>query len=716
MSFCLPRNVADKLKSDVVSGAFTEQHLQQLAGLSTEARRTALADIVGKENAQAFNTEFESKLILKYQKTALLNLIDKTTGTPPKVKATLVGKVNKLTEALIPDKNGHILKDLVDTKLGINVTDAEAKQIADLGRATNEAKAVVDKALSQDQAVSKSGHQFTDPATREAAIKYGAAKAALEDFVGKQQKAATQRSALSYLNPLKVGATIKDILGSTKAMVTFSLQHTPLRHDFFALFRDPKDWATNYVKSWRDFFQQSLSKDPDLTATANKAQIYSRPNYLNGNYQKLFGNQLIRENEEFHLTPNSNLPGRVPVLGRIFYGSRAMFESMNLNMRADLGDFYINLMQRAGQDINDPAIAKGWGRLAMDMTGGESTKGMGRYVLFSERLLKAQLRNLTLHIFDSSVPLRAKFDSAQTLATAVTSIGILTSVVNSLRPGTIETDPRSANFGKIKIGDTRFDISGGTAGLINLGVRLGLALTNGLGTTNIPNVKSSTTGKLSTTGTGFGQTSVATLLGDFLEGRAAPVGSLLFALANGSFFGGAKLSVIGALGILFEPIPLQDWTQLKNDPNSANMIMTMILNGLGFLSNTYGSTKQSLQNAFGDVTVPDPVVKEIDRLQATGNRPTISDPTTSTSWLKLKATLGQSQYNQAIQSYLTDYLSKVQKLLNDPTYQSESDAQKAKDWNTIRAQAEKQAQSSVSYKAPKPAPANRARTGFLKSF
>jgi hypothetical protein len=164
--------------------------------------------------------------------------------------------------------------------------------------------------------------------------------------------------------------------------------------------------------------------------------------------------------------------------------------------------------------------------------------------------------------------------------------GVL-AVAYALNPKSVETDSRSADFGKIKIGNTRFDVTGGAAPLIVLASRL-ITMSS----------KSSTTGKITPLNSGdFGSATGKDVLYNFLENKLSPVASVLKQLAEGQDFNGNKPTPFGLLNDLFMPLSISTFTELKNDPNAADLFLSMIAEGLGIGTNTYGQLKKEwIQN------------------------------------------------------------------------------------------------------------------------
>ena len=109
-------------------------------------------------------------------------------------------------------------------------------------------------------------------------------------------------------------------------------------------------------------------------------------------------------------------------------------------------------------------------------------------------------------------------------------------------------DPRSSDFGKIKVGDTRVDVGGGLQQYLVAASRL---------------VKgesvSSTPGKnTSLTEGGFAKPSRADILANFAENKLAPVPSYATDLLKNENFAGDKPDPLKEAGRMFLPLGLEN--------------------------------------------------------------------------------------------------------------------------------------------------------------
>jgi hypothetical protein len=110
----------------------------------------------------------------------------------------------------------------------------------------------------------------------------------------------------------------------------------------------------------------------DAVMAALRADVFSRPNAMNGKYAAAkngYGLGIFHE-EAF---PTS-IPSRIPFLGKVFKASESAFTGSALKMRAELADAVIATAEKNGIDMLDETQATALGNLVTSLTGrGELT-------------------------------------------------------------------------------------------------------------------------------------------------------------------------------------------------------------------------------------------------------------------------------------------------------------------------------------------------------
>jgi len=547
MAFCLIKPVAEQFKRMIESG---ELRASDLIKMTSEQRHAAFAKVVGAENAKPVNSLFESRLLLKNQKAAFLNWADKIVGNA-KARPDIISKINKLDRVLNPAEKSAFLKDLAAQKLGTDVSFEQVKKISELA--------------SQVRAFKESALAGKDR------VKYGEKLVEFHDYMNSLKESRNKISLKDIKNaPVQsLGKGISNLGGLAKSLKA-SLDNSVIgRQGLKTLFSHPSVWLKNSIKSFEDMVRAFGGKE---VVSKVKAEVLSRPNALNGLYEK---EKLALGNiEEAYPT---SLPEKIPVLGRAFKASEAAFNAFQLRTRADVFDKLVQIADKTGGDI------KGIGQLANSLTG---RGNIGKFehaattlnnLFFSPRFLKSNIDFLTAHRFDSDMGSFAKKRAAINLAKTIGGIASILAISNAVAPGSVEVDPRSSNFGKIKIGDTRFDVSGGMSSILTLAARLFSMST-----------KSSLSGKVTPLNSGgFGSRTGVDVVEDFIEGKLAPIAGVLRDYLKGHDMSGQKPTLASTANNLLTPLPITNYNELKDHKNSAPMLAAMIADALGIGTNTY---------------------------------------------------------------------------------------------------------------------------------
>jgi hypothetical protein len=566
--FCLTQSLVKKFIEKLPSD---EQGIIDFIEMSSEKRRSMLAEFLGEENAKKTNALIESKLILKNQQQGLITAIKYLTGMKEVAKRDMISKVERMTDILQPKDLASFKNDLVNQKLGMDVSMEEAGRISEL------AKAAVDK--------------------KEAGgIDYGRAVVEFHNYVNELKLREQKLAPIDYLkNPINV---ISDIAGTSKAIKASLDNSSIFRQGWKTLFTNPMIWLKNAEQSFVDIVKTFGGKE---VMNELNAQIVSDPLYETMRKSRLD----VGTVEESYPT---SLPARIPVLGRLYKASEVAYTAFLHRLRFDIFKKYYEIAQRSGVDITDVVELKSIGKMVNSLTGrgslgrAEPVAGIVNNVFFSPRLLKSNWDVLTAHQFQKGVTSFVRKQAAINFVKIISGTAAVMTIANAIWPGSVEKDPRSSNFGKVKIGDTRFDVTGGMSSIATLAARMVLNSS-----------KSSTSGLVSELGTGdFGSMSRLDVIYNFFENKLSPATSVLKDLMTGQDFNGNKPTVMGELNNLFTPMTVTNFVELKNNPNSANVLLSEILDGMGISVNTYavsvkdwtqnqGVELQSFQKKVGDV-------------------------------------------------------------------------------------------------------------------
>lgn len=552
-SFCLLPKLADHFLERIKSG---ELDPAELATMSSAERRAALAGVVGGANAEHVNAAFESKLLLKNQQEGIKNWIKEVGGLKPEVQRDLLARVGRMEKVLEPADLHSFLEDLAKQKLGFGVTMEEAGKISELSKTVSETKA----------ALLAGGDRMA----------YGKARVDFGNYVADLKNAVKK--------PLTPTTFLSDAAGFSKSIKAAFDNSALLRQGWKALFTHPEIWQRNARQSFVDLVQQFGGHE---VMNEVNADIVSRPNALNGRYQRA-GLALDNIEEAFP----STLPEKVPVIGRAYKASEAAFTAFQQRMRADVFDKYMEIAEKSGVDLSDKQQLESIGKLVNSLTArghlgkAEPAANVVNTLLFSGRKLKSDFDFLTAHQLQKDVTPFVRKQAAINLVKVVSGTAAILAVANAVSPGSVTFDPRSADFGKIKSGDTRFDVTGGMGSLATLSARLATMSS-----------KSSTTGRVTPLNSGgYGSRTGLDVVYNFFENKLSPAASLVKDLLKGQDFNGDKPTIAGELSNLFTPLPAANVQELAADPKSANIVLATIADALGISVNTYGAAKKSAKH------------------------------------------------------------------------------------------------------------------------
>lgn len=545
MSFCLPHFETEKFIEALKTGKINPVKLSEM---TSKERHNFISDIVGKDNAKEVNALFESKLLLKNQQQGMINWAKKTAGLKPEVRRDLISRIEKLDKVLDPKDQDLFLEDLASVKLGTNVTFEEAKHIADLSRKITELK------------------------TGEDRMQYGRAKVELGNYISDLKN----QNAPSFMQK-PLGEKLTEIAGTSKGLKASLDNSAIFRQGWKTLFTNPTVWLKNAKQSFKDLVDQFGGKE---VMNEVQADIQSRPTYDLMKKAKL---DIGTTEEQFP----SHLAEKVPLLGHLYKSSEAAYTGFVYRTRADVFDKYIKIAETSGIELDKPQL-ESIGKLVNSLTGrgnlgtvGEKAAMAANNVFFSPRFLKSNLDFLTAHQLQKGVTSFVRKQAATNLVKAIVGTASVLALANAIRPGSVETDSRSSDFGKIKIGNTRFDVTGGMGSLITLASRL-LTMSS----------KSSITKKVTPLNSGkYGSQTGVDVLVNFAEGKLSPVAGVVRDLMKGQDFNGNKPTVLGEANNLFTPLPVTNAVSSFTTPNAANPLLTIIADALGIGANTYAPKK-----------------------------------------------------------------------------------------------------------------------------
>lgn len=316
-----------------------------------------------------------------------------------------------------------------------------------------------------------------------------------------------------------------DVLNLPRSVMSSLDLSAPLRQGIVPAATHPKDFARSFKKMFG--YATSEKKYQNLFK-----EIQSRPTYSlmkdNGLAITDMGSHTARE-EAFM----SNMAEQIPVIGRLVRASSRAYSGFLTNFRADLFD----ALHKNGAALckgDDPKYLKSLTNFINTATGRGDPKDLGGKALanasdllnglfFSPRLIASRVNMLRPDYYARLEPTVRK-EAMKTMAIFMgTGMSILGAA--KLAGAEVSTEPTSADFGKIKIGNTRYDIWGGFQPYVTFLARM---LTG--------KYTSTTTGKETKYGNKFGQKNRWDATMKFAEGKMAPLASFTVDAIRGQDF------------------------------------------------------------------------------------------------------------------------------------------------------------------------------------
>lgn len=199
--------------------------------------------------------------------------------------------------------------------------------------------------------------------------------------------------------------------------------------------------------------------------------------------------------------------------------------------------------------------------------------------LFSPRLWASRLQPLNPAFWNRLEPVARK-EAMESLGSFAAVAGLTLSAA-AAAGAEVETDPRSSDFLKIKVGDTRYDILGGFQQNLVFGWRQLVGET-----------KSSQTGRVTEFGENYGGPTRLTALFDAVRNKANPILGTGATILEGKDKSGEPVNPLLEIGKLFVPIGVENINEQIQDNNTildkAKAVAKISPEFVGVGSQTYG--------------------------------------------------------------------------------------------------------------------------------
>lgn len=586
MAFCL---LPDKINEFKKALKEKEIKMADLLNMTSE-ERTALFEKYAGADAKKVNTFFEEKLVLKNRIQGLKNWASKVAEVGKYSEAGKEKLAQKISEyraaqqerMFNPKENEAFLSDLVEEEIGSKISRGEAKKVFELSSKVDDLKKNFDgEKWSSDKAKND----------------YGAAKVIYEKYVESLknpdltlkeviQEYGQEIGEIWKTNKAKaITQVITDIISKLSDItVSFvaSIDNSFVgRQGSITLTKSPKIWWNMFKNSFVDFAKTLKGENPMDILLADR---FSRPNDINGLYEKA---KLFPKTEEQFPT---SLPEKIPVIGRAFKASEFAFKGSAMRARMDLFDMMANVYKAKGIELND-TLVKDMGNVVNTITARGKLGAIGsskpvQLLMWAPKMLKADWDILTAHTFGAGLETKiARMEAAKTTFGVVVATAAVAAIAVALGAD-VETDPRSSEFLKIRIGNTTFNppFARGIPQIVTLMARL---ITQ--------SSKDSRTGIITKLNSGeFSSKTMFDVGLDFLVNKTTPFTRASISVARGRDISGKK-PTLGSIAFGLTPISVQNFIGLK-DETTTQSVVGAFTDLIGIGSNTYQRESDWSQN------------------------------------------------------------------------------------------------------------------------
>lgn len=699
---CIKKEDILKAKSALRANGFTLGQLHKAYKTSEERVKFLTEQFGDQAEAEYFNNKYE-RYLLNRQQDRLRDWVRsaKQKGIDTNTTKSLMDKIDSMQKILGNDKESKtFLNGLVKAKLGFMITREEANKIKSMNdNVIAEKKNVLKLMPNYLTMSSQEFHEaLADPEKSKAIYNLAIQLAGMKQLYDQAKVAADQaergEKALIKWNwqgkTVSLGEFVTQVAGHVKSLkATYDISWgRQLSGMFLSGTKEVaqagwKGWKEG-LKTWTEFAKESDPANREAKALLIEGLLMARPNSLNGNYARL-GVAVGMQEEAFPETLMGKV--NVPVLSNIFVASEKGFNIAIQTARAEMTDTLIDMYdgdmgalkaEDAGGFVNE---ITGRGKLPFNNPNAERVVNALFFAprWFASRV--AQIYNLPKYGLKALKGEAGKIDkmrlraSMAQLTLMAVLIPAIKGILRALDDDDIHGDDwwerfwsayemRSSDFGKIVVGDTRFDLSSGLNGILTTAARVVTGET-----VSIAGVKR--------------KKNWADVIGAFAEGKMSPAARLTMDIwrkvTEGEKAKNFMYQPITWKGLAVEavsPISIENMFELSNPTdNKTAQVIGILADIVGIGANTYGIDEKSVGKSV------DFRKAEFELAWKENRNPQPLTPSASSNIMK-KLT-GKTQ-EKAIAEYSKLYNDRATALVTSREYQAMESAEQAKALTKVR--------------------------------
>lgn len=383
---------------------------------------------------------------------------------------------------------------------------------------------------------------------------------------GKLISNAPQIDEQAVSNVMKNKPTVSEYLNIPRAFAAAGDISAPFRQGLAAIGR--KEWWT----SWKPMIQSLAS---DEAYQASQAAIKANPKFTEAVESGLSLGEITTKFEEQFA---SRIANKIPGIKHSNRAYTAYLNNLRMDLFANLSDKATKLGVQYDPKILAAHINTLTGRGSMGLRTGSSSAQLEKAaealntMFFSPRLIASRVQMLNPASYTKMDAFTRK-EALRDLATLVSVTG-MTSGVAAQMGLDVETDPTSADFAKIKSGNTRVDHMGGFQQYVRLGAQI------------------------------FDRSLDDREAEKFVRYKLSPTANLIGSLFTGEDALGRPAKPEESVLKAFVPMLLQDaWELYHEDPEIARTLGFTALASTGVGVQSYGATEEK-RGAVPNISLP----------------------------------------------------------------------------------------------------------------
>jgi hypothetical protein len=539
----------------------------------------------------------------KLSKTAAKDIVEKIV---PKIEENPVSKIiNAIKEAKPVRKEQEAIYSAERAKRAAKVAEVGEKVKGEQGYFAQLGQLKGELPKAQYESIRKSFNQndidqlfnMVEDSPTLLLFEKVSAKTALTKLLGSEGGVVPTKSEISLLNEIfpkeltqaimdkmplssKIMRGIGEVLNVPRALMASFDFSAPLRQGVFLVGKPSK-----FIPAFKDMFKYAFS---EKAYDGLIEGIKKMPTY------KLMreGGLALTDKEAVSLTGReemfmSHLAEKIPVIGKVVKISDRAYTGFLNKMRADVFNDIISKAKNVGVEL-DEKLVKDTAKFVNSATGRGDLGVLNKAAVplnslfFSPRLMASRLNLLNPYFYTTLSPVVRKEAIKSLLSFGAIAGSILG--LAELGGAEVSSNANNADFGKIKTGNTRYDILGGFQQYI----RLASELITG-------KIVSSTSGREITLGEGYKPLTRKDILLRFFENKESPIASFATGLLQGQTSIGQSFDVKSEIASRFIPMVVNDMYDLYQEGGLKGLV-GWLPSPFGVGTQTYG--KQEL--AFGE--------------------------------------------------------------------------------------------------------------------